>query len=253
MPAAYDYYDYPSYWKGRDYEHYSELIALKSFLSQIKSIRSIIEVGAGFGRLVPTYSYRAKQITLADPSAKLLSIARKKYKKYKKISYQHSSIKTLKENRTNKKYDLCIMVRVLHHIENIEEAIQIISNLVKKRGYFILEFANKSNLKATCRHFLKGDITYPINIFPTDIRSKKYVKNNTIPFVNYHPDLVMDILKNNNFEVISVRSVSNIRSSFLKRFFPLGFLLEIERLLQVFLSKVNFGPSIFILCQKRDI
>lgn len=253
MPAAYDNYDYPSYWRGRDYEHYSEFIALKSFLSQIKSIRSIIEIGAGFGRLVPTYAFRAKQITLADPSAKLLSLARKKFKRNKKITYQHSSIKTLEENRTNKKYDLCIMVRVLHHIENIDEAVKIVSNLLRKKGYFILEFANKSNLKATFRHFLQGDMTYPLNIFPIDLRSKKYIKNNTIPFINYHPDLIFSVLENNNFEIISVRSVSNIRSTLLKRIFPLSFLLELERLLQVFLGKVKFGPSIFILCKRRDI
>ena len=32
MPAAYDKYDYPSYWIGRDYEHGSEVIAIEGFL-----------------------------------------------------------------------------------------------------------------------------------------------------------------------------------------------------------------------------
>ena len=107
------------------------------------------------------------------------------------------------------------MVRVLHHIEDIDNAFEIISNLLKKGGYFILEFPNKSHLKANIRHFLKGDLTFPINIFPIDIRSKKHVKKNTLPFINYHPDQILEKLKEKGFEIVEIRSVSNIRSTFL--------------------------------------
>jgi hypothetical protein len=53
MPAAYDTYDYPSYWEGRDYEHGSEEIAIKGFLNRIAKIKTALEIGAGYGRLVP--------------------------------------------------------------------------------------------------------------------------------------------------------------------------------------------------------
>ena len=45
MAAAYDNYDYPSYWQGREYEHQSDVIALKSLLDQIPAIRALLEVG----------------------------------------------------------------------------------------------------------------------------------------------------------------------------------------------------------------
>ena len=39
------------------------------------------------------------------------------------------------------------MIRVLHHIEDIDNAFVNVSNLLKEKGYFILEFPNKTHLK----------------------------------------------------------------------------------------------------------
>lgn len=251
MPAAYDNYDYPSYWDSRDYEHASEFIAIKKLLDDIPKLDKIIEIGAGFGRLVPSYSYRAKNITLTDPSAKLLSNARKKYKNIKKINYLQSSLSGLTQKIKSKKFDLALMVRVLHHIEDIDRSFKDVNKLLEKNGYFILEFANKTNLKATIRHFLGGDITYPMEIQPVDIRSKKSKKAKTLPFINYHPDQILKKLNEAGFEVIKTLSVSNIRSTYLKRTFPITFLLDIERIMQDSLSGIKFGPSIFVLAKKR--
>ena len=68
------------------------------------------------------------------------------------------------------------MIRVLHHIEDIDNAFVNVSNLLKEKGYFILEFPNKTHLKASFRKMFRGDLTYPLNIFPLDIRSKKNIK-----------------------------------------------------------------------------
>ena len=145
------------------------------------------------------------------------------------------------------------MVRVLHHIDNIDEAFNIVYSLLSRGGYFILEFPNKSHLKASLRNIFKGNITYPINIFPIDLRSKKHIKDNTLPFINYHPDQIYEKLKTAGFEIIEVRSVSNIRSTIIKKFFPLNLLLDIEKIIQKPFSRLNFGPSYFVLARKRVI
>lgn len=253
MSAAYDNYDYPSYWNNREYEHQSEFIAIKEFLNRISKIRNILEIGAGFGRLLPSYQFRAKKITLLDPCASLLSISRKKYKNVKGIEYLQLGIDNIKGKLKAKKFDLILMVRVLHHIKDIEKAFKIIHSLLNKGGYFILEFPNKSHLKANLRNIAKGNITYPINIFPIDLRSKKNIKNKTLPFINYHPDQIYEKLKIAGFELIEIRSVSNIRSTLLKRLFPLNLLLDIEKVIQKPFSRLNFGPSYFILARKRVI
>lgn len=251
MPAAYDSYDYPLYWKGREYEHKSEFLAIRKLISKISEIGKVIEIGAGFGRLLPSYHFRAKKVVLTDPSAKLLSKASKKYSRFKNVETVQLKLQNLDDRREFRNFDLCIMVRVLHHIEDIDEAFKIIYKLLTQKGYFILEFPNKSHLKASIRHILRGDLTFPINIFPIDIRSKKSIRKGTLPFINYHPYQIIEKLKEYNFEIIEVRSVSNIRSTFLKRLFPINTLIDIEKILQVPLAKVNFGPSFFVLARKR--
>ena len=253
MSAAYDNYDYPSYWKGRDYEHKSEFIAIKGLISKIPKIEKVVEIGAGFGRLLPSYHFRAKKIIVSDPCASLLFSAQRKYKKLKKVNFLQCGIASIKNRIKSKTFDLCIMVRVLHHIDNIDEAFNIVYSLLSRGGYFILEFPNKSHLKASLRNIFKGNITYPINIFPIDLRSKKHIKDNTLPFINYHPDQIYEKLKTAGFEIIEVRSVSNIRSTIIKKFFPLNLLLDIEKIIQKPFSRLNFGPSYFVLARKRVI
>jgi len=252
MSAHYDNYDYPAYWKGRDYEHKAEIEALRAFLQSIPKIESILEIGAGFGRLVPVYSFRGKKIVISDPSAKLLAIAQNRLKQ-RKFRFIHSKLENLPLKLKRESFDLIICVRVMHHIEDADKFIGIINNLLKVRGYLILEFANKKHFKASILQFIKGNFTFPLDIFPSDKRSKKSIKNQSIPFLNYHPESVKEKLTESGFNIIKCRSVSNIRNSKLKTMIPTETLLTLEKYLQIPLSYINFGPSIFILAQKRIV
>lgn len=249
MGSPYDTYDYPAYWLSRKYEHLSEKIAIKSLLALIPKIKTTLEIGAGFGRLVPFYSFRAKRIILSDPSVKILGIARRKYRKNSRIEFVHSCLENLPKSVRPKSVDLIIMVRVLHHVDDIESAFKIIHKLLAKNGYFLLEFANKSHLKATFEEFLKGNLTFPLDIFPKEVESTKRAKP-VIPFKNFHPDATMHLLKNCGFKLIEKLSVSNVRSAFLKKHVSLDVLLTCEKLLQKPLSLINFGPSVFLLVKK---
>jgi len=57
-------------------------------------------------------------------------------------------------------------------------------------------------------------------------------------------------LKNLGMKIITIRSVSNLRSGRIKGLLPLEILLWLERHLQVPLAKIHFGPSMFILAKK---
>lgn len=249
MSAAYDNYDYPAYWQGREYEHNAELIAISKLLSKIKRIKNIIEVGAGYGRLINSYNFRADKIYVTDPSGALLKIARLTYggKKYK---YIHSSINNLKKKVKRNKFDLVIMVRVLHHINDLDKVFDNINLLLKPNGYFILEFANKKHFKEVFKEIIKGNLTYPFEIDPKDKRSKRNIRKKTLPFLNYNPDFIVDILSQKGFTVIDKLSVSNIRTSLFKNHLSLNNLLFFEKYLQKPLSFINFGPSIFVLAKK---
>lgn len=250
MPAAYDKYDYAEYWVERAYEHESEVLALKSFLAQIPRIKSILDIGCGFGRLTPYYSFRAKKLVLTDPSAKLLAQARQNLKNQKKIQFIQASLQTLPDKLKRQTFDLAICIRVLHHIENLDTAFAAIDKLLAPGGYLILEFANKIHWKAVGKKFLTGDFTFPLDIFPQDKRSKKSLKKKTIPFLNFHPEIIKHKLMEKKYHILETRSVSNIRSEVAKRFLPEAFLLALEGVLQKPLAYLTFGPSIFILAKK---
>lgn len=253
MAAHYDTYDYPSYWIGREYEHESEVLALKSLLDKIRKIDTILEIGAGFGRLTPTYLYRARKIIISDPSTRLLGIARDKYRGKKNVKIVQSRAENLTEKLPGSSADLIIMVRVLHHLEDTGNFLEAARKLLKPNGYLILEFANKNHIKATLREFLKGNITFPLDIFTKDLSTKKSAKRKSLPFQNFHPDLIRHKLEEKGFEIKEGRSVSNIRSPFLKRILPCESLLSLEKFLQKPLYYINFGPSVFLLAQKKDI
>lgn len=251
MGAAYDSFDYPAYWIGREYEHKSEIFAIKTFLNKIKKINSVLEIGAGFGRLASTYSFRAKKVTLSDPSSRTLKVARETFRSKPNFKYIHSSIENLPKKIRKNTIDLIIIVRVLHHLKDINTAFKIINGMLKPGGYLIFEFANKKHLKARARNFLKGNFKFNKDTETTDIRSKRAIKKGTLPFLNYHPEKIRSVLGEFGFEVIEKRSVSNIRSSFLKRIFSTELLVFLEKNLQSIFSLLDLGPSIFVLARKR--
>lgn len=250
MPAAYDSYNYQEYWDNRQYEHLSEVSVVKGFLDRIPRIKKIIEIGGGFGRMVPYYNFRAKSVTLTDPSASLLSQARDLLSNHKNISFVQSKIENFDSKFRASTFDLAIMIRVMHHVNNPKVVIKKIARILKPQGYFILEFANKVHFKNVFKNAMHGNLTYLADISPEDRRSKKMIKKGTLPFINYHPDEMKDILRKNGFKILGVMSVSNIRSPFLKKYLPISMLVTIERMLQKPLSYLNFGPSIFILARK---
>jgi ubiquinone/menaquinone biosynthesis C-methylase UbiE len=247
MAAAYDNYDYPAYWESREYEHEDEMSAINSFLSQIPEVNKILEIGAGYARLTPAYEFRAKKIIISDPSAKLLKLARENLKGNKKAKFIQCKLENLPRKIRANSVDLVLMVRVLHHIKDLDQALIIIDKLLTKRGYLILEFPNKKHLKAIINEAIRGNITFPIDIFPKDLTKDDPT---TLPFKNYHPDIIERKLFLKDFEIIEKRSVSNLRSSFIKRHLPLSTMLSISNFLQKPLANINFGPSMFILARK---
>ena len=249
MSAAYDSYDYAAYWDGRDYEHKSEMIALNALFGSVSKMDSLLDVGSGFGRLSPSYIQKFKKITLADPSRDLLKKA-KKHIKSSHVSFVQSTLQNLPK-KLSKKFDVVMLVRVMHHIEDADEAITALNKLVKDDGYIILEFANKLHAKALFNKIIrKGDLTFPLEIHPNDRRSPDTKSKRNIAFVNHHPDVIKKLLSEHGFKIIQTRSVSNIRSSKLKKILPFSFLITCERCLQLPFSRLNFGPSLFILAQK---
>ena len=235
-------YDYTKYWVGRDYENASEFIALEKLLPSGQTSLSVIDVGGGFGRLLPVLSNHFKNITVFDYSQSLLDTAQQNAQKAsleitttKGDIYQLSSIAT--------KYDYAVMMRVSHHLEHLDQALSEVYKVLNPGGFFIVEIANKMHIKSVLINALKFNFNY-FNQSPVSRASKDTA------FLNYHPKACEQMFLKTGFKIEAKLSVSNLRSPLLKSVLPEKVLLSIENASQKLLSPLNFGPSIIYRLSK---
>ncbi len=250
MSIDYNLIDYSSYWQGRQYEAEAEKIALQKLFSFLpkKRQKTILEIGAGFGRLANFYAPLFKNVILIEPSEKLLKEAKENLADQKNIVFLLGKGEALPQESHS--IDVALMVRVSHHLNDLNLVLGEINRVLKPNGFLILEFANKIHFKARIRALARGNFSFSKNLVPQDQRRQS--KNDPqIVFLNHHPRVVLKTLSKNSFKVKKILSVSNFRSPFLKKVIPQRWLLFLEKNTQDFLAPFWFGPSIFILAKKN--
>lgn len=239
-------HNYRQYWRGREYEHAAEEIAIRRLLRG-KHFGSAVDVGGGFGRLCLLLENYADKVTLAEPSQQQLDLAVEFLK-------DHPEVKRLKMQADDLKFkdgsiDLLTMVRVMHHLPDPAAEFAEISRVLSSDGYAIIEVANYSHMRNRIKYLLKGQ---KLPVKPVDIRSAANKRADEIPFVNHNPSTVIRQLEHAGLFVEATLSVSNLRSPGLKKLVPRGAMLTVERLSQRPLAKTYFGPSVFFLVRKAQ-
>ncbi len=246
----YDNYDYTSFWNGRNYENGADEIAVLRLLSIIAKDKSIahlnfIDMGCGPGRMVHLYEKLWKEITLLDSSIDQLKEAQEKIKDKKKSKIVLANVQ--KTTLQDEHYDATLCLRVFHYISNPEEVFKEMNRILKPGGYLILEIPNKLNFKNRIRSiFVKRQ-----KDAASDNQIIKSGQEDNLIFVNHNPKDISALLKLSNFEVVEFLSVSNFRSTFVKKIFPISFLLFIEKFIQKIFAFFWFGPSIYFLARKE--
>lgn len=248
MPSPYDFYNYQNYWKGRSYEDNSERMALEKFFAKISLREVIVDIGGGFGRLCNSYSALFKKCILIDPSQKNIAEGKNLYKNFDNILFKKGSLPSLE--LPDNLADAVLMIRVAHHLDNLKPSFGEINRILKKDGFFIFEFANKLHFIAKIKALLSLNFKYFSDTSPVEKRSQSSIKQRKITFVNHHPQKIIEDLKSAGFEIVDKLSVSNFRSSILKKILPRKPLLYLEKIAQKPLSEIFFGPSVFLLAKK---
>ncbi len=237
-------FSYEKYWHNRAYEHAAEEIALTKLLKG-KKFTNAVDIGGGYGRLSTVLQRYANHVTLVEPSQKQRTIAKRFLKDFPQITIKSGlSDKTQLEDNSQ---DLAMMVRVTHHLPDLKPTLAELSRVLKPKGLLILEVANSRHFKAWIKSLATGQ---PILPMPVERRSSANIRKNTIAFVNHHPGTVSKLLAQSGFKISRSLSVSNFRSPQLKKFLPKSILLNLESATQTPLARINFGPSIFLLCHK---
>ena len=239
-------HNYLHYWDNRDYEHAAEEMAIKRLLKG-KRFHNAVDVGGGYGRLAVLLEKYSERVTLAEPSQQQLDIAKDFLKDHPKIDRSLLQADNLKFKADT--MDLVTMIRVMHHLPDPSAEFNEIHRIMRNDGWFILEVANFSHGRNRLKYALKGK---RMPQAPVDIRSKENKNDDEIAFVNHNPNTVIKQLAHAGFKVERILSVSNLRSTKLKKFLPINAMLAVEKVLQPALAKTYFGPSVFLLVRKAS-
>lgn len=244
-PAVCDYTDTDykkDFWidSDRSYEDSVERIAVKRLFPKMTG--SFLEIGAGFGRLVDVYADRCSKVTLMDYAFNLVEQAGSRVKALGLNNVEVTTGNVYDLSAFSGRFDGTMMIRVMHHIEDVDKAFKEINKKLNEESFFILEYANKRNLLEIIRWFFRRPNIKPFSLDPG--------KRGEGLFYNFHPKYIEQKLTDNGFAIEKQLVVSIFRNKLLKKIFGAKLLCTIENLLQYPMGFAKLSPSIFIKARK---
>jgi len=232
-----------SFWDkgGREYEDRAEAIALQRLLP--KSGRLLLELGAGAGRNTPRY-LGFDRIVLLDYSRTQLEQAQQRLGKSPKYVYVAADAYRLPF--VDGLFEAATMIRTLHHMADAPGALEQVSKVLQAGGVFILEFANKLNLKAIFRYLLGRQKWSPFTREPVEFARLNF---------DFHPEAIRQWLKDLDFTIERTLTLSHFRVGFLKRVVPTGILVFFDSIFQWTGALWQLTPSVFVKARivERDV
>lgn len=236
--CSYEGSDYQKlFWEegGRAYEDAVEAVALRRLLPSGGEI--MLELGAGAGRNTPRYAVYDR-IVLLDYSRTQLEQAQANLGDSDRYIYVAADVYRLPF--VNGVFDGATMIRTLHHMAEPQLALSQVQRVMASNGTFILEFANKRNLKAMLRYFLGKQKWSPYTLEPVEFAELNF---------DFHPKAIRRYLHDAGFQVEQQLTVSHFRTAFLKKRVPTHVLVAMDALLQWTGGVAQVSPSVFTRCR----
>ncbi|MCC7289750.1 class I SAM-dependent methyltransferase [bacterium] len=238
-------YDYSIYWKNRNYEHFSEVIALMKMLENCSG-EWFLDVGGSYGRHLPLYYSKYKHPVIVDYS--LNTLVNNKFRIWEKFPNTNLvAANVYKLPFRDSSFNGSMMVRVLHHLENADVYFQELQRILCNEAMHIQEFANKVHIKAAFKALLKGNLQFfNLNPYqqPTHNQGEGSGGQSTV-FLNFHPKDIAQRLKILGFTLLKKQDVSFFRLELIKKIIPIRLLVMFEGLMQRAVSWTSIAPSIF--------
>ncbi len=227
-----------SFWDrgGREYEDRTEAIALKRLLP--KRGRILLELGAGAGRNTPRY-LGFDRIVLLDYSRTQLEQAQERLGRSENYFYVAADAYRLPF--VDGLFDGTTMIRVLHHMADAPKALTQVRNVMRPGGTFILEFANKLNLKAILRYLFSRQKWSPFTLEPVEFAKLNF---------DFHPRAVRNWLNELGFTIERTLTLSHFRVGWLKRIVPTGILVILDSIFQWTGAWWQLTPSVFVKARR---
>lgn len=218
--------------QGRDYEDKVERLAIRRLLPH-HGLR-VAEIGAGFGRLADLYQ-EYEQIILFDYSRTLLQDAVSKWGHDPRFIFVAGNIYQLPLATAS--LDSLLMVRVMHHLADVPQALQQIERVLHKRSVAVLEYANKRNLKAIARWLFRRQNWSPFGLSPLEFVALNF---------DFHPRWMRERVDEANLCVRQQFAVSHFRLPLLKQKINTETLAKFDSLLFTLGGNYPLAPSVFV-------
>lgn len=216
----------------REYEDQVEAIAIKRLLP--KRGKLLLEIGAGAGRNTPRYA-DFERIVLMDYSTTQLEQAQQRLGISDRYIYVAADVYKLPF--VDGLFDTTTMIRVIHHMAEAPKALQQIRQVMQPGGKFLLEYANKRNLKAILRYWLRKQEWNPFDKAPVEFVPLNF---------DFHPKAMAAWLRGAGFVIERQLTVSHFRMGWAKRRLPLRLLVGMDALLQPTGALWQYTPSVFL-------
>jgi ubiquinone/menaquinone biosynthesis C-methylase UbiE len=223
-----------TFWEHGDraYEDQVEAVALRRLLPE--SGKLLLEVGAGAGRHTPRYQ-GFERVVLLDYSRTQLLQARERLGDTSRYIYVAGDAYRLPF--VPGLFDAATMIRTLHHMADAPLALSQVRQVLQPGAAFILEFANKQNLKAVLRFLLQRQTWSPFTPEPVEFAELNF---------DFHPKTMRLWLRQQHFAVERQLTVSHFRIPLLKRLLPLKILVAMDSLAQLSGDWWQLSPSVFL-------
>ena len=234
-----------SFWErgGRAYEDAAEAVALRRLMPS--GGHRLLELGAGAGRNTPRY-HGFEEIILLDYSSTQLRQARNRLGDTgpdgARLRFIAADIYHLPFR--SGVFDTATMIRTLHHMVDPRRALSEVRGALRKDSTFILEYANKRNLKSVLRYALRRQSWNPFSPEPIEFAPLNF---------DFHPATVRAWLQVTGFSVERQLTVSHFRMGLFKRLVPLGLLVRMDSLAQRTGDLWQFSPSVFVQTRARPL
>jgi SAM-dependent methyltransferase len=243
IPPVCDYEgsDYRTrFWEGqgRDYEDQVERIALRRLMPPTGG--TLIEIGAGFGRLANEYLGYQK-VVLFDYSRSLLREAQAHLGNDPRFIYVAGNWYQMPF--VDGLFDTMVQIRTLHHAADVPALFQQLARIARPNGRYILEFANKKNIKAIVRYALRRQDWSPFTLEPVEFAELNF---------DFHPRWIRTQLETAAFRPGQMLTVSHFRFGPIKKVVPTGLLVGLDALAQKTGNWWQLSPSVFVDIKHSD-
>lgn len=218
--------------QGREYEDRVERIALRRLLPPAGG--NLIDIGAGFGRLAGEFD-GYQTVVLLDYSRSLLQEAQARLGHDPRFLYVAANWYQMPF--VTGLFETMVQVRTIHHAADAPALFQELARIARPDGRYVLEFANKHNLKAILRYLWRRQEWSPFDPEPVEFAELNY---------DFHPQWIQQQLRRAGFEPGPMLTVSHYRLPLLKRLLPVALLVAMDQLAQHSGRWWQLSPSVFV-------